>query len=105
MGNISDGAKDFARNLPLDQAIQIALADINSRLQESTGLSCEQVGLPAPTIVLNTAQIDSMDDASFAIQNLLIFSNKQREIVENVSANVQNHYNAGPNVYYSGTSL
>ena len=75
--------EDFARTLPIEQATQTALADINNRSEEF-GMSCEGVGLPTPNIVLNPDHVDSQSDVAIATHNLSILNDKQREIVDDV---------------------
>ena len=92
-------AEDFARTVPLDQAIETALADINARLIES-GMSCESVGLPLPNLELDIDQGESYDDASIAAHNISILNAKQRQIVDDIWAKVENPNETEANVYY-----
>ena len=92
-------AQDFSRSLPLDQAIETALADIKARLIES-GMSCESVGLPLPNLELDIDQGEFYDDASIAAHNISILNAKQRQIVDDIWAKVENPNETEANVYY-----
>ena len=92
-------AEDFTRSMPVEQAIQTALADIDARLQEA-GMSCEGVGLPSPNVAFELDQTDSQDDVAIAEHNMSIINEKQREIVNDVWARVQRNDMTEANVWY-----
>ena len=92
-------AEDSARTMLPDLAVQTALADIQSRLQES-GMSCEDFGLPTPDVTSEPDSTDLQDDAAIAEYNLSILNEKQKEIVDDVRARVQRNDVSEANVYY-----
>ena len=93
-------SEDFSRNLPADQSFQSALADIDSMLQTS-GMSCVQVGLPEPNLILPPDNLAAThDDASIVANNMQILNDKQRKIVDDVWDKVQNPDASEPNVFY-----
>ena len=93
-------SEDFARTLPLDVAIQTALAEINQRLSEF-GMSCEDRGLPIPTLPqANSDQLNPLDDAAIATHNLSILNADQSDIVNEIWNAVDNGVGDQPNVHY-----
>ena len=91
-------AEDFLRNLPTDQAIQCALAEIDNRLADF-GMSCEDRGLPIPNITVDPEQIHSLDDDSIAAYNLSIL-NENLAKVNDVWDKVENGNSDEPNMFY-----
>ena len=93
-------AEDFAHNVPVEQAVQCAVAEIDNRLCDFR-LSCRDIGLPIPDYTIDPEPSNIQDDANMARRNMAMLNEMESEVVGHILNKVDNTSDCNePQIFY-----